>query len=253
MPVIDNKKYFSAIELQYDKLSSYLADELVTAPFCNDFIYRFCWSTNSLEGNTLTLDDTISVLDYDEVRGGHKYEEYHDAKQQHKAILQMLIPLQKRKITEEWIKDSNGIIQDTKGEYRDSDIYIGTVVEAVYYPPKHSAVPEHMASFLKTVNFISEGYEKDIKTIAMQHMAFEQMHPFKDGNGRVGRMILNLQLINCHMLPIAIEKKSDYRQAFRKFQQNHDTSLMEHIICKGQLESLDRIQKLADSMAQRDR
>lgn len=44
--------------------------------FTKDFSLRFCWSSNALEGNTLSLDETVSVIEYDEVRSGHTFREY---------------------------------------------------------------------------------------------------------------------------------------------------------------------------------
>ena len=75
-------------------------------------------------------------------------------------------------------------------------------------------------------------------------MDFERIHPFSDGNGRTGRMILNQQLVNQNFLPIIIEAKGDYRQAFRRYDRNGDVSQMVHIIAKGELASMERVMKL---------
>lgn len=67
-------------------------------PFIKDFAYRFCWSSNALEGNTLSLDETICLIDYDEVRSGHTYTEYQEAKNLYKAIKKEMLPLQKERL-----------------------------------------------------------------------------------------------------------------------------------------------------------
>lgn len=59
-------------------------------------------------------------------------------------------------------------------------------------------------------------------SITEYHIRFERIHPFSDGNGRTGRMIMNQQLINNDMLPITIDKTSKYRQAFRAYEKNGD-------------------------------
>lgn len=79
-----------------------------------DFSLRFCWSSNAIEGNTLNLEETISVIEYDEVRSGHTYTEYQEAKNLYHAIQELLIPFEKKSLTEEWIKKANGLIRGTK-------------------------------------------------------------------------------------------------------------------------------------------
>ena len=54
--------------------------------FLDDFEKRFCWSNNALEGNTLSLIETVNLLDYDEVQSGHTYSEYQEAKNVYAAI-----------------------------------------------------------------------------------------------------------------------------------------------------------------------
>ena len=246
MVLVKNDELYKKIEsLQY-KTNSFMHENMIKEPFENDFAVRFCWSSNSLEGNTLSLDETVSVIEYDEVRSGHSYSEYWEAKQLYKAIRAMLVPVTKNNITEDWIKQCNAVVMDSDGSYRKDSVYIGTLVEAVYYPPSYERIPELMSEFVLHVNIDEANVTETIQKIAKLHMDFERIHPFHDGNGRVGRMILNQQLINNGLLPIAIEKRSDYRQAFRRYDKNGDISIMEHIICKGQIEALERLQNLGD-------
>lgn len=81
----------------------------------------------------------------------------------------------------------------------------------------------------------------DYETIILE---IERIHPFQDGNGRVGRIILNQQLINYGLLPLVIEPKGKYRQAFRQFDKNKDISLMVYTLCKEELESIGRMREL---------
>ena len=83
-----------------------------------------------------------------------------------------------------------------------------------------------------------------MEKVAKSHFDFERIHPFKDGNGRVGRMILNQQLINHGLLPVAIGPKSDYRRSFVQYDKNGDMSKLIHEICKEELASIQRIQAL---------
>lgn len=72
-----------------------------------------------------------------------------------------------------------------------------------------------------------------------------------DGNGRVGRMLLNQQLINQGLMPLVIEPKGKYSQAFRQYDKNGDISLMVYILCKAELDSIQKIQQLIQKRTQR--
>lgn len=244
MAVIDNKTSIQEIEKSLVLIKDEIQDPLIWNPFMKDFSLRFCWSSNAIEGNTLNLEETISVIEYDEVRSGHTYTEYQEAKNLYHAIQELLIPFEKKSLTEDWIKKANGLIRGTKGEYRKNSVYIGTIVEAVYYPPAPEKIPELMNTYLKEMQIQKESLTETLEQAARLHIQFEQIHPFQDGNGRVGRMILNQQFINQNLLPITIEPKGKYRQAFRQYEKNGDISLMMHVLCKSELGAIEKIGQL---------
>lgn len=225
------------------------ADSLLESSFVKDFSYRFCWSSNAIEGNTLSLDETISVIEYDEVRSGHTFSEYQEAKDLFKAINNYMIPLNKREITKEWIQKVNEqIMSNEVSGYRKKDVYIGNVMEATYYPPSYQRVPELMREFLQDINECKTDAREMFDMIAEKHILFERIHPFENGNGRTGRVILNQQLVNHGFLPIVIPPKSDYSQAFRRYDKTGDISKMRHIICKSELASINRLEDMSDVM-----
>lgn len=248
MALINNEKLYEEIEQKLELTKAMREQTAIIEPFVKDFIYRFCWSSNALEGNTLSLDETISLIDYDEVKSGHTYTEYQEAKNLYKTIEKQMIPLQKREITETWIKEANGRIIETDGNYRIGPVYVGNLVEAVYYPPSEKKVPELMKILLEDVNFEGNSIKEILEKSALLHIQFERIHPFKDGNGRVGRMILNQQLINNGLLPVTFSAKGKYRQAFRIYDKNKDISSIVHIIGKAEMDSLNRIVRLDEAL-----
>ena len=157
------------------------------------------------------------------------------------AIKNMLIPMEQVRIDGDWIKKVNGYVMGTSGEYRNHDIYVGNLVEAVYYPPASDKVEELMKAFEKTVNIKEKNIDKLLLEIAQQHIVFERIHPFQDGNGRTGRILINQQLINNGLPPISIKPTGKYRQAFRRYNNSGDLSQMVYILAKSELESFDRI------------
>jgi len=71
-----------------------------------------------------------------------------------------------------------------------------------------------------------------IKRIAKLHLVFEYIHPFCDGNGRIGRVIINYLLIREGYVPINIKfiDRKDYYQAFREYDWDNKTTIMEKIV-----------------------
>ncbi|WP_274422869.1 Fic family protein [Blautia sp. XA-2221] len=80
----------------------------------------------------------------------------------------------------------NGKILGEAAKYRDKNLYIGTMVEAAYYPPKYQLVPELMEVFLEDIIFSEK--EKgilaleQIQSLAEEHICFERIHPFRDAH-----------------------------------------------------------------------
>lgn len=250
MAIINNKKILDEVDKRLPSMLEKTENHLIYDPFYQDFAYRFCWSSNAIEGNSLSLDETISVVAYDEVKGGHSFTEYQEAKMLYSTIEKML-DRETVSITKEWLQSTNAMITGIEGKYRQKNLYIGTLVEATYYPPDYEKVPELMEAFLQSVNFKSDDKKEVIQVIAEQHIEFERIHPYIDGNGRTGRMLLNQQMINNGLLPVIIEKQSKYRQAFKAYDKNKDTSLMIHLISKGELDAMERINQLFEKLEHR--
>ena len=102
--LIDNTKLIKDIEQKLpEALELMFSSELVTKMFTKDFAMRFCWSSNAIEGNTLSLDETIDLIEYDEVSAGKLYSHYQEAKFLYEAIENSLIPFRKQIITENLI------------------------------------------------------------------------------------------------------------------------------------------------------
>lgn len=173
------------------------------------------YHTNTIEGSTMTLADTNEVLFHHKTLTNRTQIEQMEAKNHQTALLWLLEQLGNKDflISTELIKGlhlrlMNGIISDA-GEYRRHGVRImGTQVT--------------VANYLKIPLLINELSvrastmpEDSIALLSTTHAQFEKIHPFSDGNGRVGRLIVLAQALHAGMTPPLVQKER--RQAYYKY------------------------------------
>lgn len=197
----------------------------------NQFILSLTYHTNRIEGSTLTEDETAAVIFRNETIANKNLVEHLEAKNHQTAIKYLFDYLQKAKINEILILKLHGLlmngIRDDAGQYRRHGVRIvGSNVPTANY----IKVPELMKSLVQEIN------KKHIDVIehsTIIHSRFEQIHPFSDGNGRIGRLILTAMLLLNNFPPAVIEMKEKkfYLSYLRKSQLKYEFDSLESFVC----------------------
>jgi len=156
----------------------------------DEFKLSLTYNSNSIEGNTLTKDETAGVLFQGISLPNKKLVEQLEAKNHQTALEYSFSHIDnKGKINEDFVLKLHNIlmnsIREDAGWYRNHSVRI---VGANIPTANYLKVPDLMKSLIGRINKL----KKDIiKKIASIHSEFEQIHPFSDGNGRAGRLLMN--------------------------------------------------------------
>lgn len=232
--ILKSKKYKNILKTIFDRPD--IRDE---------FTLLLTYHTNSIEGSTLNENETGAILFHNKVFPNKTLVEQMEVKN-HQAALQYLfqyLSLGKNKIDEDLIMRLHSIlmngIRDDAGFYRRHGVRIvGSNVSTSNY----LKVPILMTELEKSINAL---HEDNIRQIAEIHSSFEKIHPFGDGNGRIGRLIISAMLIKENIPPAIIrqEKKQLYYTFLNKSQTQGDLSLLEDFLCDAIMEGFDIVER----------
>ncbi|EKD93973.1 MAG: hypothetical protein ACD_28C00011G0004 [uncultured bacterium] len=200
------------------------------------------YNSNAIENSTLTLKETEKILLEMEVSRDVTLREVFEAKnlarvieytrkksQEAESSIQIILLLHQMLIFN--INDQIAGHFRKKGEY----VRVGT-----YIAPD----PEHIERMMEEalVTYSSDHETWFVEKIARFHLEFEHIHPFVDGNGRIGRVLMNYQLQRLGFPPLIIcnKEKKIYYQAFREYDDRKETRKMDHLVTMALIESLHK-------------
>lgn len=216
----------------------------------------FAYNTNHIEGSTITPDETESIYDTGTIlTSSNKVLVLKDATEtkNHFTLFKYMLDTLEEPLTEELIKKyhfilKNGTLTDSEkewfniGEYKKLKNYVGSIITST-----PQATAKDMKELLNWYNKITKHKLEDIIEF---HVKFETIHPFQDGNGRVGRMIIFRECLANDIMPFYIEdrNKNFYIRGMKEYQINNEKNYLIDTC----LNSQDNYEKLVNYFLEED-
>ncbi|TAL50325.1 Fic family protein [Patescibacteria group bacterium] len=234
------KKYIQTLKAQYDSLRK--GKESLLMMVDDAEIPEAVYNSNAIENSTLTLKETMKILLDMEVSRDVSVREVFEAKNLARVVGYVREKSQEKELDKELILLLHqmliGAINDKiAGRFRAIGEYVRV---GTHIAPPPEQVDRLMEETL--LGYTSNHGAYFLDKIAQFHLEFETIHPFNDGNGRIGRVIINYQLqrIGFPGLIIRDREKKDYYQAFGDYRDSKKTKAMEKVLVLGLMESLHK-------------
>lgn len=233
------QKRIEKLKAEYDRLK--VGKESLLKLIDEAEIPESVYNSNAIENSTLTLKETEKILLEMEVSKNVSLWEVFEAKN-----LARVMEYIRNKSLDELSKETilllhqmllGNIDESIAGRFRKRGEYVR--VGSFVAPP-----PEHIEWMLEEVliEYSSAQISYFVDKISKFHLQFEIIHPFNDGNGRIGRVIINYQLYRLGFPGIIIRDKEKhiYYSSFREYQYDKETKTMDRIIALALLEALHK-------------
>ncbi len=202
------------------------------------------YNSNAIENSTLTISETEKILLDMEVSRNVSVREVFEAKNLARVFEYIKDKVNTKNIDKDLIlllhkMLISNINEDIAGRFRKQKEYVRV---GTYIAP----APEHIEAMIEAVllEYSSRHTEYFLEKIAKFHLEFEHIHPFCDGNGRIGRVLINYQLLQLGFPPLIIrdKEKAIYYQSFGDYRNSNKkkTANMDKVVSLALLESFHK-------------
>jgi Fic family protein/DNA-binding XRE family transcriptional regulator len=225
----------------YKNLARYILDN---PDIFDVFLLSLTYNSNKIEGSTLTENETADIIFRNKVLKNKSLKEQLEVKNHQTALVYLFEYIaDRKKIDENLILKMHGILMNSvksdAGEYRTHNVRImGTYVPTANY----LKVPVLMKDLSKEILKNEKNY---IEKVARIHSKFEQIHPFSDGNGRTGRLLMHAMALSKNISPVVIreEDRKIYMKYLNKSQMEDDMSGLVDFVCDAILDGFKIIER----------
>ncbi|MEG1016110.1 MAG: Fic family protein [Bacilli bacterium] len=236
--MLDKIKLINELNEKVNALRPFSQGELER--LSEEFAIEYTYDSNAIEGSPLTLEETALVLK-ENITIAEKPLNFHLSAIGHKDAYYYIEDLikEKKQLTEREILNIHSLVlmdrSEDKGRYRNINVRILNTTAEVAPPYLIKPKMEEL------LDWYNHSDLNQIEKIAVFHLKFETIHPFIDGNGRTGRLILNFELMKNGYVPINIKYKDRrrYYDAFKAWNEKEDSSLMVDLIGTYLIEELE--------------
>ncbi len=183
------------------------------------------YNSNKIEGSTLTEEQTASLFENGVLPKSDDYYRAKDVEEMngHFLMFNKMLDTLDEPLTQELIKQfhyelKSGVFEDRANGYAIGDYKKRPNMIGVYETTR----PENVGSEMKTLLEWYLGKEEiDIFVLAEFHARYESIHPFQDGNGRTGRLIIFRECLKNRILPIVVEdaNRNEYLEALKEYRE----------------------------------
>ena len=185
--------------------------------YIDDLLVRLAHHSSAIENNTITLQETVSILIYNTVPNKASLREVYEIDNHRFAFEYILDCIEKKEgLNFEVLFKTHAMLLERlhheRGKFKSSS---NAIVGANFTTATVEETPLLMMQWLDNVNYRLENSttkEEIVEVVCDSHIQFEKIHPFGDGNGRTGRLIISYLLMLNDVAPLIIEKedKGDY-------------------------------------------
>lgn len=185
----------------------------ITSDYFEDILVRLAHHSAGIEGNTISLPATVSIIVNGTlpISSGATVREFYEIENHKQAFDHMINHLINEEtlsttIIKEIHADLTDRLQYDKGQFKKNE---NMILGAEFQTSSPSETPLFVSQLIDNLNYrlsISTDREAKLMAILDTHIQFERIHPFSDGNGRTGRMMMNYSLLQERFPPLIIEK-----------------------------------------------
>jgi Fic family protein len=191
--------------------------------YLDDLLVRMTHHSSAIENNTITLSEAISILLHRTIPGKISVREFYEI-ENHRMAFNYIIEHIDQELTISMVHDVHSILMDRlhheRGQFKSQE---NAIVGASFQTASPTETPSIMHQWLENLNDQMQQAKSPheiIASVCSSHIEYERIHPYADGNGRTGRLLMMHLLLQNKIVPLVIQKENKHE--YFQFLENQD-------------------------------